>query len=249
MVHVLVFLFGLAIGSFLNVVIYRTYRGIGFIRGRSYCPNCRHSLASRDLWPLFSYIALRGKCRWCAKRISIQYPLVELGTALTLLFLFIHFGETVEFFVYALYAIFLVIIFVQDLRYQLILDRISLPALVVVLPLSYFVLDIPIIDILIGIAVGGGFFALQFYLSRGKWIGGGDIRLGAVMGVMLGWQILLVALFLTYMVGSIASIVLILSKKKKWGSHIPLGTFLSAATYASFFFGEHLLWWFQYRFL
>lgn len=244
MFHLVVFIFGLVIGSFLNVIIYRTYRGIGFVSGRSYCPHCKHPLELADLVPLFSFIFLRGKCRWCEKPISWQYPLVEAATALSFLALYIAFGPSAEFFVYALYTIGLIIIFVQDFTYQVILDQISLTFLPAAVLLSIFVLGHDWLDVGIGMIIGAGFFFLQYILSRGKWIGGGDIRLGAVMGAMLGWQYTLVALFLAYMVGSIFGIVLILSRQKKWGSHIPLGTFLAAATFAAFFFSERMIDWY-----
>ncbi|MFA6909290.1 MAG: prepilin peptidase [Patescibacteria group bacterium] len=241
MFEAFVFIFGLMVGSFLNVVIYRTYRGIGFVKGRSYCPHCKHHLEIFDLIPLFSFMSLRGKCRYCEKKISWQYPIVEFVTAGSFLALFMYFGPSAEFLVYAVYVAFCIIIFVHDFKYSLILDQISLPGIVVGLIGSTVFLRMSLVDVGLGVLIGAGFFMIQYAISRGKWIGGGDIRLGAMMGAMLGWKYLLVALFISYIVGSIFGIALILAGRKKWGSHVPLGTFLTVAMYATFFAGPALV--------
>jgi len=128
-----------------------------------------------------------------------------------------------------------------DLRYYLILDKVSIPALGIAILLSIFVLQLSVWSVAFGILIGGGFFLLQFFISKGKWIGGGDIRLGMVMGAMLGWQYVLMALFVSYIFGSLIGICLIVFGKKKWKSKVPFGTFLSAATYIIFIFGEPIL--------
>lgn len=241
---VLVVILGLVIGSFLNVVIYRLHVGIGFMRGRSYCPYCKHDLGALDLIPLFSFLTLRGKCRYCGKSISWQYPMVELGTAVVFGLLYWQFGLQADFIVYLIYAIFLIIIFVYDLRYYLILDKVSVPAIILAVLLSYFVLGIGVMDLAIGSLIGGGFFFLQFIISKGKWIGGGDIRLGIIMGLMLGYPLVLVALFIAYLLGSLVGIFLILFGKKKWKSHVPFGTFLSAATFLTIFIGDSVVFYY-----
>ena len=241
---VLVVILGLVIGSFLNVVIYRLHVGIGFMRGRSYCPYCKHDLGALDLIPLFSFLTLRGKCRYCGKPISWQYPMVELGTAVAFGLLYWQFGLQADFIVYLIYAIFLIIIFVYDFRYYLILDKVSVPAIILAALLSYFVLGIGVMDLVIGSLIGGGFFWLQFIISKGKWIGGGDIRLGIIMGLMLGYPLVLVALFIAYLLGSLVGIFLILFGKKKWKSHVPFGTFLSAATFLTIFIGDSVVFYY-----
>ncbi len=238
---ILVGVLGLALGSFLNVVIYRLHAGIGFLRGRSYCPFCKHDLGLKDLVPLFSFLSLKGKCRYCNKPISWQYPLVEFGTAVSFLLLYWAFDLGPEFFVYLVYVSFLIIIFVYDLRYYMILDKVSIPAFFIAMAGSYFILDIGIVSLLIGAGVGGGFFLLQFLISRGKWIGGGDIRLGMVMGAMLGFSSVLAALFGAYILGSIVGIALVAQKKKKWQSKVPFGTLLTFATFITFLFGDYIV--------
>lgn len=239
--ELLVLIVGLVVGSFLNAVIYRLHVGKSFVRGRSFCPHCKHGLAGPDLVPLFSFIFLRGKCRYCHQPISWQYPLVEAGMAAAFLALYLHLGFQPQFFVYALYTCFLMVIFVFDWRYYLILDRVSVPAIIIALPLSVFVLHIPITSLLIGGLIGGGFFFLQFLVSRGKWIGGGDIRLGLIMGFMLGTGPVLVALFIAYLTGSIIGGALVIVRKKQWKSQVPFGTFLSAATFITFLVGQGIL--------
>jgi prepilin signal peptidase PulO-like enzyme (type II secretory pathway) len=241
MALVLVIILGLAVGSFLNVVIYRLHAGVSFLRGRSYCPHCKHNLVTRDLIPVFSFLFLKGRCRYCAKPISWQYPLVEAGTAAAFALLYGWFGLTPDFFVYLVYASFLIIIFTYDLRYYLILDVVTIPAMVIAMILSLFVLKIPAMHLLLGGIIGGGFFVLQFLISKGKWIGGGDIRLGIAMGLMLGYQHLLIALFVAYLLGSVVGICLVLVGRKTWGGQVPFGTFLSAATFLTFLFGSYIL--------
>lgn len=244
MLQVLVFIFGLTVGSFLNVVIYRTYKGVGFIRGRSYCPFCKHPLEIADLVPLVSFIVLRGRCRWCGKPISWQYPLVELATGASFLALFFVYGPSLEFLAALLLTSFLIIIFVQDLKYYVILDRISIPTFLIACVLSPLVFHLPVVDMAIGIGVAGGFFLLQYVISRGKWIGGGDIRLGAVMGALLGWKLSLIALTLAYASGTVVALFLIILRKRTWSSHMPLGTFLSAATFVCLLFRQDILVWY-----
>ena len=236
-------------GSFLNAVIYRLHQGVSFLGGRSYCPFCKHDLRSGDLVPLFSFIFLRGKCRYCHKSISWQYPLVEAGTALSFIILYLRFSLTPEFFVYLVYASFLIVIFTYDLRYYLILDKVTVPAMIVALILSVFVLEVRGWDLLYGLLLGGGFFLVQFLVSRGKWVGGGDIRLGALMGLMLGYKYLLVALFAAYVLGSVIGVFLILFGKKGWKSQVPFGTFLSVGAFIAFIFGQAIIDYYQELFI
>ena len=246
---ILVAILGLVVGSFLNAVVYRLHVKVSFMRGRSYCPSCKHDLGAKDLVPLFSYLFLKGKCRYCSKKISWQYPLVEFFTMVSFLTLYWQFGLSIDFFVYIIYTIFLIIIFVYDLKYYLILDKVSVPAIIVAFLLSFFVLEIEFVSLLISALIGGGFFLLQFVISKGKWIGGGDIRLGVIMGFMLGYPVILAALFIAYILGSVIGVVLIAGKKKKWKSQVPFGTFLSIATYIAFIVGEYVVEYYQDLFL
>lgn len=253
MIEVVIFLFGLIFGSALNAVIYRLHSGDSWLTGRSLCPRCKHQLHFWDLVPVVSWLWLRGKCRYCHKSISIQYPLVELGTAIAFVLAYRMAGVELglphawlQAITWMIFALFLIIIFVYDWKYYLILDAVIYPAAV-----SAFILNILLgvswSDMLIAAVIGAGFFWLQYIISRGTWIGGGDIRLGGLMGIMLGWPGIIVALFIAYIVGSIVGVGLILVGRKQWGQQIPFGTFLSVATFVILLYGRPILqWYLQY---
>lgn len=246
---ILVIFLGLATGSFLNVVIYRLHVKGNFLKGRSYCPRCKHPLGLLDLFPILSFIFLKGKCRYCQKPISWQYPLVEAMTAIIYLLLYLKFSLGPEFFVYLVYSAILIIIFVYDFRYYLILDKVTLPAIVLAFLGSLFILKNPLASLVWASLAGGAFFLVQLIISKGKWIGGGDIRMAVLMGAMLGYRGLIMALILAYFVGALVGIFLVLFKKKKWGSEIPFGTFLSLATLVVIFYGKEIFNWYWFQLL
>jgi prepilin signal peptidase PulO-like enzyme (type II secretory pathway) len=249
---VLVFIIGLAIGSFINAAVYRLYEDLPLGKGRSMCVHCKHTLGFFDLFPLFSFIFLNGKCRYCSKPISWQYPLVELATA----FLFTWFWNTrfiwefwgeplfwgIIVYEWAILGV-LMFLFVFDYKYYLLPDLVTLPSIVIFLIWGVLLGHTPQ-ALLFGGLVGGGFFALQFLASKGRWIGGGDIRMGALMGVILGWQNLVVALFIAYISGALWGVALIAMGKKELGGKLPFGTFLAVGTVASMLYGSSLLNWY-----
>jgi len=267
-----IFLFGLIIGSFLNCLIWRLHQGEG-IWGRSYCPKCKKQIAWYDNIPVLSFIALGGKCRHCGKSISWQYPIVELVTAVLFAVAFFMNNElrimnygfnnfnisslihNSLFIIHLLRDWFLIsvmiIIFIYDLRWYLILDVVTLPACAIILILNLLINHIQCPQCiqwtqwLISGIIGGSFFLSQFIISRGKWIGGGDIRLGLLMGLALGWPNIIVAIFLAYLIGSIVGVGLLLTGRKNWGSKLPLGVFLSAATVIVLFWGERIVDWYM----
>ncbi|TAK05567.1 prepilin peptidase [Patescibacteria group bacterium] len=260
MIVALAALLGLVFGSVLTALISRQAKGERWATGRSHCPKCRHPLAVWDLVPVLSYLVLDGKCRYCRGVIGASYPLLELATAaLFALAAVIRLGPAAFGGVEAFLApdwvlpllrdwaaiVVLVQIFLYDLWFGYILDQVTLPAIAVFL-LWNLALGVPLPMLLIGAAVGGGFFLLQYVISGGKWIGGGDIRLGALMGVLLGWPLVLVALFIAYLSGGAVGAVLLASKRKTVGSQIPFGTFLSAATVVVLFWGRAMLDWYLY---
>jgi len=239
----IIFIFGLLIGSFLNVVLHRLQTEQSIIWPASHCPTCKKPINWYDNIPILSFIVLKAKCRHCHGQISWQYPLVELATGIISAWAYCRFGWSGDFFRTAIFGGFLLIIFVYDLRYYLILDQVIIPAMVTALLINLS-LGLGVWGMIIGFAIGGGFFLAQFVVSSGRWIGGGDIRLGALMGLMLGWKMVLVALFLAYFSGAIVGIILILAGKKKMSSQIPFGTFLSIATFLTLLFGQPLLNWY-----
>ncbi|MEA2088316.1 MAG: prepilin peptidase [Patescibacteria group bacterium] len=250
-----VFIFGAIIGSFLNVVILRLRNKKTFLKGRSYCPKCKKKIVWYDNLPVLSFIILKGRCRYCKKKISLQYPIIELITGLLFAIAFLvnlnhsiletdsNFQFLILLFRDWLFISILIIIFVYDFRWYLILDKITFPAMGAALVIN-ILLGFSLVNILIGAIIGGSFFLIQFLLSQGKWVGGGDIRMGVLMGIMLGWKMLLAALFLAYIIGFIISIILLLFKKKKIKSQIPLGTFLSVATVIILLYGKEIWEWY-----
>jgi len=247
--YIFAFIFGLMMGSFLNCYIWRL-REKESMWGRSHCPKCRHKISWYDNIPVLSYLILRAKCRYCGRGIAMQYLAVELITGiLFVLVLKINFESMInnEFLIYLIRDWFIVcvmvIIFIYDLRWYLILDRITLPAIFIVFIINLF-LGFSALNLLLAMAVGGGFFYLQFIVSGGRWIGGGGIRLGVLMGAILGWPQILVALFLAYIVGSVFSLGLVALKRKKLKSEIPFGTFLTVATVIALFWGDIILDWY-----
>jgi len=252
--QIIVFIFGLLIGSFLNCLIFRVKQKEDITK-RSYCPKCVTQIAWYDNIPVLSFILLRGRCRKCRSKISIQYPLVELITAILFLISFSLNSQKFinldwEFLVLIFRDFFIIgvmiFIFIYDLRWYLIPDIISLPACLIIFILNFF--SHPSwFDIGVCAIIGTGFFLIQFLISQGKWIGGGDIRLGLLMGIIFSTQgidFLILAILFGYFIGSIIGIALILAGKKKMGSQLPLGVFLSISTLIILFYGERILEWY-----
>lgn len=249
-----IFLLGLIIGSFLNCFIWRLHEEEG-MWNRSYCPKCREQIFWYDNIPVISFILLGGKCRHCKEKISFQYPIVEIVIAVLFVIAFYHNIQysifnilDFNFLLLTLRDWFIIsvmaIIFIYDLRWYLILDEISLPACLIVLLFNLF-LGINWLTLLISGIIGGSFFLIQFVISRGKWIGGGDIRLGLLMGLALGrFDYLLLAILLAYFAGSFVGLGLIIFGRKKWDSQIPLGVFLSVSTVLVIFWGEAIMNWY-----
>lgn len=227
---VFVFLTGVVVGSFFNAVVWRYRRRERITARHSVCVHCRHRLSALDLVPLFSYLFLRGRCRYCHRSIPWSYPVVEVFTGLVVLLPLSVYGLSVPFFVCAVFALFLELLFLLDLRYSILPDEITVPAFLVAI-LVALALGREFREVLFGGILGAGFFGLQYLLSHGRWIGGGDIRLGAVMGVALGLKGVSLALFFAYCFGALVGVLLLASHQKGWKSHVPFGTFLTASTY------------------
>ena len=259
---IFIFFFGTIIGSFLNCIIWRLYAKKSFVKGKSLCSNCQHPLRWFDLIPLFSFLFLQGRCRYCKRPISWQYPLVEFSTGLLFLtpFLIIppffsdlFLFETLHYF---FITSVLIIIFVYDLKHFLIPDKILLPAIFIsffyyllrsiylfffyknptaLLNFSYALLSGTLFSL---------FFLCLYLISSGKWIGLGDVKLGFFLGLILGWPKIIPSLFITYLIGGIIGIGLIVFKKKKPKSEIPFAPFLITGFFIAFFFGQDLIRWY-----
>jgi prepilin signal peptidase PulO-like enzyme (type II secretory pathway) len=255
LIYLFVFILGLVVGSFLNCVIYRLETGESFLKGRSYCPHCKHILSWKDLIPIFSFLILKGKCRYCRKPISLQYPLVELFTGI--LFAFTTYNlqpTTLQQTLILYYQLFvfscLVIIFVFDLKHYLIPDKVIYPAITLTLLYQFFNIwnfghwDLfGIWSLVLGI-LPSLFFLAIILISHETWMGFGDFKLSILMGIILGWPKILVSLFFAFFIGAIVGLILIFLKRKTMKSQIPFAPFSVSGTFLAMFFGERIIDWY-----
>ena len=249
---IFVFLFGLITGSFLNCVIYRLQKDESFLFGRSYCPYCKKTLSWRDLIPVLSFLILRGRCRYCHKKISWQYPLVELFTAILFVSVFYFIFQNQILTIYSIlnlcflfiFSCFLIVIFVYDFKCFLIPDKIIYPA--IFLSFLYNLLDIRylIFNVFPVTLCAFLFFLIIFLISRGKWMGFGDVKLVIFLGLLLGFPGILVALFLAFFIGAIIGIGLMIFEKKNLKSEVPFAPFLIIGTLIALFFGNFIFHWY-----
>jgi len=251
LVYFFIFIFGLTLGSFLNSWIWRTRENMRLVSKEAFsiCVHCRRQLKWYEKFPVFSYLVLRGRCRTCHRPIPWHYTAVELATAVLLLLVSAIFLKKVNFSEWHLlrdifFLTILVIIFVYDALYQEVLLRVVWPGLIIGFLINFFALHYPVDSLLIGAAVGGSFFLLQYLVSKGRWIGGGDVRLGFMMGIWLGWPNILVALFVAYILGALVAVCLLVCRKKDWASEIPFGTFLAIGTFVALYQANNIINWY-----
>mgnify|MGYP001159214198 CR=1 FL=1 len=235
---VAIFMFGLAIGSFANVCIYRLPKKESVVFPVSHCTACTAPVRPFDNIPVLSYLILGGKCRDCKESISVVYPIIEAVTASLLLVGFFKFGLTFDFLVYVVVAPALVIITAIDIEHQIIPDVITLPGIVFGLAVGSY--TIGYIDSFIGFLLGGGLFYLLAVLSNGG-MGGGDIKYIAAAGALVGWEKVLLIIFIGAFLGSFVGLFQIAVQKKSRKSLIPFGPFLAAATLIALFYGNLLI--------
>lgn len=246
------FVFGLIVGSFLNCVIYRLEQNKSFLKGRSYCPHCRNELLWLDLIPVLSFLFLRGKCRYCQKSISLQYPLVEIATGILFLLFFLTVGANYATLYFLLISCFLIIIFVFDLKHYIIPDKVIYPA-IIASGIWYLVSGIflnfytryEILNTIYSAFGAALFFSAIVLVSRGRWMGIGDIKLAFLMGLILGWPNILAALFLAFFTGAVIGVGLIAANRKTLKSEVPFGPFLVAGTVVALFFGQNIIDWYS----
>jgi leader peptidase (prepilin peptidase)/N-methyltransferase len=242
-------LFGALVGSFLNVVIVRLpEEGGSVVFPPSHCPVCKKNIAWYDNIPLVSFLVLRGRCRECQARISWRYPLVEAAMALLSLALFQHFGLTLLFPIYFLFCAALVAVICIDLQHQIIPDVISLPGIVIGFGLSFVNPFVTWQDAGLGVLFGGGSFylvALVYYLlTKREGMGGGDIKLLAMIGAFLGWQSLPFVVFGSSLLGTVAGVWAMIEQRKGGKTVIPYGPFLAIAALLYLFFRQEIFFLF-----
>jgi leader peptidase (prepilin peptidase)/N-methyltransferase len=235
---------GLVIGSFLNVVIARLPERRSLWAPGSACPGCGNAIAWHDNVPLISFVALRGRCRACATPISWRYPTVEaLTAALFALAWIVSGGKIVDFTIAAALLAALVAITAIDLRYQIIPDAITLPGVLAGLVVSLASHRVSWLESAGGILLAGGLFMAVIVLSRGG-MGGGDLKLGAMLGAFLGWKAVLVALLVAVTLGGVSAVVLLASGKLARKDAIPFGPFLAVGGAMALFWGDAIVAWY-----
>ena len=238
---------GLAVGSFLNVVIHRLPRGGSVVSPRSRCPNCQYELRWYDNIPILSWAVLRGKCRRCRTPISVRYPIVELLTMGVFLVHLWMFGWTALMGVRLLFACALIALFAIDLEHHLLPDKITLPGIVVGL-LASLIVPPGIRDAIIGTLLGGGvLWAIgeAYYRYAGQeGMGGGDVKMLAMVGAFLGWKLVLVTLVLSSVTGSLIGLLVIALRRGGMKHALPYGTFLALGALAASLVGDQLVAWY-----
>ena len=242
-IPVTVCVFGAIIGSFLNVCIWRIPKKESLVFPASHCTHCDAPIRFYDNIPVLSWFLLLGKCRQCRTLISFQYPLVEALNALGYLYLYTRYGLSAQMALYALFFSALVVITFIDLYHKIIPDLISLPGIGVGLLASLLFLPPSFWDALAGAALGWGLFYLVAVLSRGG-MGGGDIKLIAMIGAFLGWEKMLLTIMLGALSGSIVGIILMILFRKGRKYAVPFGPFLSLGAMVSLFWGTVLIDWY-----
>ncbi|QQS19142.1 prepilin peptidase [Candidatus Saccharibacteria bacterium] len=270
---IVILLYGLICGSFVNALVWRLRQqgkgqrakdkgqSLSILRGRSMCPDCRHTLAARDLVPVLSWLSLRGRCRYCQKPISVQYPLVELLTGL--LFVVFYLGWTLSlsglhliWFLYGLvYVVFFVALAVYDFKWFLLPDKLVFPLIGVaasqVLVTSLWQQSLGVLWMsAVGAGLYFGLFWGLYQASDGKWIGGGDVKLALALGLIAGSPLkVMLALFIASLIGTLVSIPQIAGGKHGLKQHIPFGPYLLAGTFVVMVWGERLVNWYTGQFL
>ena len=243
--EIIIALIGAAIGSFLNVCIRRIPAGESLVLPASHCPQCNYFLKFYDNIPIISYLWLRGKCRNCRKAISLQYPFVELLTAIVALLLFWKFGLNLKFIPPFLFTCALIVIAFIDFEHKIIPHVLTLTGIPVFAVLAVAIMGLPAVDSFLGIMIGAGvlYFVAVYYeaLTEREGMGGGDVNLLAMLGAFFGWKSLFFILFVSSLLGAIVGLTVILVKGKDMKYAVPFGPFLSLAAFSCIFFGDYLL--------
>ncbi|MBC7746827.1 prepilin peptidase [Pedobacter sp.] len=258
MTYIVLLILGLCFGSFVNALVWRLHNKRDFVKERSECVRCHHVLAWNDLVPVLSWILLKGKCRYCHKPISKQYPLIELLMAILFVTSYVLWPlgfalvGWVLFGLWLVCLIFLVALAIYDARWMLLPDSLMFPLIgigVVFGFIRWFGLDeMTIVETIVQLALGaasiGGVYYLLYAVSKGAWVGFGDVKLGIFMGVVLGWQAGLLALVLANIIGLIIILPGLMTKKLSRTSRVPFGPFLIAAFVIAGLISERAIDWY-----
>ncbi len=242
------FIFGTLIGSFLNVLILRLPKN-ETLMGRSHCMHCKHELSAGDLIPIFSYLSLKGKCRYCGKSISTRYFRIEIITGLLFAFAYLLFVPTSYLEILFLFKAWiassvLLVIFMIDYEHYLILDKVVVPSTLILLFVNLLIgPHLALTGVLAGLGLFI-FFGLLYWISQGRWMGFGDVKLTFLLGQITPGFLILINVLLAFGIGAVISIGFLLFKAKNLKSELPFGTFLSLSTFITFYLGSVLLYWY-----
>ncbi len=289
MIIAVLIVFGLCLGSFANALVWRVHEqtkgrlevkgsrlkgklktpikkigkrnvNLSILEGRSVCTDCGHELAAKDLIPVISWLSTGGNCRYCHKKVSVQYPIVEIATALLFVASYVFWpyqltagsGQLIAFGLWLSILTGLMALLVYDLRWYLLPNRIVYPLTVLAGCMALIQVAVAsdpaaaVVDTALSVLVGGGIFYALFQVSGGKWIGGGDVKLGWLLGLIIGsWAGSLLMIFIAALLGTIVSIPLMVDKKLKRNSVIPFGPFLIVGAIIVVLFGTEILDWYQ----
>lgn len=243
MLHFIVFCLGAVIGSFLNVCIYRIPLGESIVYPPSYCENCGYRLKSLDLVPIISYIFLAGRCRECSSKISIRHPIVEIITGVLFLFSFNRFRLTCDFLSALILISILIISTFTDIEHGIIPDKVVIPGMAAGFLINALSHPDKLLYYLLGFLLGGGFLLLLAVMSHGG-MGGGDIKLFAMIGLFFGMKLTALSLLLAFISGSIIGLIFIIFNLKKPKDTIPFGPFIALASIISLLFGGGIISWY-----
>lgn len=242
MIYVFIFLLGTIIGSFLNVCIYRMPIKQSIVLPHSYCPRCNIRLKALDLVPVLSFLFLGRKCRYCEDKISYRYPLIEFFNGLIYLFLYLKFGFSLVFVEYSILCSILIVVAIIDYNHKIIPDNINIFG--ILCAIAFHIINFSnffnLFQYFFGFIIGGGFLLSIAIISKGG-MGGGDIKLMAMLGLWLGWKFTLLTLFLSFFLGGLISIVLVLFEIKGRKDMIPFGPFIVLATMVTVFYGNNII--------
>lgn len=273
MILVMLVMFGLCLGSFVNALVWRLHEqessakkakdpALSIMSGRSMCPLCHHVLSWHDLVPLFSWLSLRGKCKYCQKPISAQYPLVEALTAVLFVVSYIYWpyelgsiSEVVRFALWLLLVVGFVAMAVYDLKWMILPNKLvyiftTLGVVLVLLTAGSTGGWSLVSGALQGLIAVGGLFYVLFQVSNGRWIGGGDVKLGFILGLLAGGFMKgLLVVFVASSIGTVIAIPLLIMHKKSLTQKLPFGPFLLTATFIVYLLGQRIIDWYQALFI
>lgn len=237
---ILFLIFGLVVGSFLNVLILRTDDLVSVLNTRSRCPNCKTKLSWKDLIPVVSFLILKARCRYCDKPISWQYPVVELSTGILFAVLYYYFGLTIQTFYYiAIFSVLLVVL-VHDIKTE------EVPEIFVWIALGLSIFGwlaggFGFWQMILGAIISGGFLGLIVFISKEKWMGAGDIKLGVIMGLLLGAGVAWLGLLMSFVLGSVIGLILMAFRIKSVKDSVPFAPFIILATLISLLVGRYIV--------